>query len=229
LKARERDLRAGEAAAREREVEKGDRDENASEQVARGLVRRERADDEDEERPEDRERGDRFARAAEAPRPERFPTPVDAREATARKTASDDEVARTSAKGRSVAATVAGTGVLSAGLTRARSAEPGTPPSRANANSMRDALVTEERPQNHIARIARPIARLPARSPKASRKIARGGDESAAILGKSWIPSVSARTSAYPAIALTRTAETMPRGARRAGSIVSSLTWAEAS
>src|SRR4051812_44864256 len=69
-------------------------------------------------------------------------------------------------------AQIAGPGVPYFGLTRLSTADPGSPLSRASENSARDAEVTHERPQNHIAMEASAAIAFPNRAPSAVCRIA---------------------------------------------------------
>src|SRR5262245_21939015 len=100
----------------------------------------------------------------------------------------------------------------------------------------REDQVTADSPQNHIAIATSAENRLPARSPKAPIRIAiTAGMElplasvalSAPLM--SLIESVRAISSKYPTTLETATDMTIPHGARRRGSTVSSDTLAEAS
>src|SRR5262249_25276860 len=58
-------------------------------------------------------------------------------------------------------------GLWKRGDTCATNRDPGSPPSRANANSMRELDVTDDRPQNHIAPMTTHRPAAPRRSPSA--------------------------------------------------------------
>ena len=89
--------------------------------------------------------------------------------------------------------------------------------------------VTEESPQNHIARTATQTRAPPRRVPRALRRTWMNGFSAAAAAPRSPMASVTARSSAHPATPLTATERKMPHGALRVGSCVSSDTWALAS
>src|SRR5687768_16657649 len=120
-------------------------------------------------------------------------------------------------------------GLRKRGDTRARCAEPGSPPSRAKAKSIRELDVTEDSPQNHMAPMAIHTSAPPSAGPSDSRSTYRKGLGAAAAAGRSVIASVTATSSAYPTTALTATDRKMPQGALRVGFTVSSETWALAS
>src|SRR5687768_13785958 len=104
-------------------------------------------------------------------------------------------------------------GLWKRGDTRASHPDAGIPPSRANANSMRELEVTEASPQNHIAPMASHTSAPPSRAPSASRSTYRNGLGAAAAAGRSWMATVTPHKSSQPATALTATDSTMPQGA----------------
>src|SRR6267142_59916 len=107
--------------------------------------------------------------------------------------------------------------------------EKGSPPSRADAKSMREFEVTLESPQNHIAANATQTRAFPRTGPNPPRSTKMKGLSAARAAWRSPMLSVTASSIAYPATPLTATARTMPQGALRDGSWVSSLTCALAS
>src|SRR3954470_10980509 len=117
-------------------------------------------------------------------------------------------------------------GLRNRGETAASLAAKGSPPSRANAKSMRELEVTLDSPQNHIAAMATRTRALPSCAPSAPRRTKMNGLSAAIAAGRSPMLSVTASSMAYPARPLTSTASTIPQGALRDGSCVSSLTWA---
>src|SRR5260370_32405377 len=113
-------------------------------------------------------------------------------------------------------------GLLKRGETEASAAEKGSPPSRANANSMRELEVTLERPQNHIAAMAIHTSAEPVRPPSAPRSAKMNGLSAAAVAPRPPRESVTARRSAEPATPLTATASPIPHVAVRCGAWCSS-------
>src|SRR5229473_128931 len=124
---------------------------------------------------------------------------------------------------------IAKCGLRKRGVTDESCGEKGRPPSRAKAKSMRELEVTLERPQNHIAAMAMQTSAFPSRAPSPMVSTWMNGLSAATAAPRSPMERVTARSSAYPAMPLTATERTMPHGALRVGSCVSSLTWAEAS
>ena len=120
-------------------------------------------------------------------------------------------------------------GLRNRGETVASFGENGSPPSRAKAKSIREFEVTLERPQNHIAAIAIRTSPFPSRAPSALVSTKMNGLSAMTAFSRSPIESVTASSSAYPATPLTATDKTIPHGALRDGSCVSSLTCALAS
>src|ERR1035438_8098683 len=98
---------------------------------------------------------------------------------------------------------------------------------------VREIDVIVDSPQNHIAMTASHDMAPPARGPKALVRIRIGTGSSFApacnIAGRSRIASVSAKRSTYPTTADTAADSTIPHGARRRGSYVSSAGGADAS
>src|SRR5215831_8675452 len=112
----------------------------------------------------------------------------------------------------------------------------GVPSSRANENRAREDEVMHESPQNHMAMDASAAIALPALAPSAVFRIAitagialPPASLAASTAGMLRIASVKAMRSRYPTTPETTTDRTMPHGARRRGSSVSSAMWAEAS
>src|SRR5262245_55482059 len=70
---------------------------------------------------------------------------------------------------------IATCGLLKRGDTRATAAEAGKPPSRANAKSMRELDVIDDKPQNHIAPSTTHRIALPSHSPSAVRRTKMNG------------------------------------------------------
>src|SRR5262245_25351337 len=108
--------------------------------------------------------------------------------------------------------------------------EPGSPPSRANANAIRDAEVTVARPQRYCART------IPLHSTKYSQRGTTSPSVKpnacspfSATAAGSRIASTAAQSITQPNSPDTHTERTMPRGTFRAAPAVSSETCAEAS
>src|SRR5258706_5240846 len=120
-------------------------------------------------------------------------------------------------------------GVRKRSLTRARRPAPGGPPSRANANSIREFEVTDDSPQNHIAPITIHTIAPPSRPPSARSTTYMNalGDDAAA--GRSRIASVIAVSMKNPTTPETSTELTIPRGAASCAPTVSSAACAESS
>src|ERR1700722_12868353 len=131
---------------------------------------------------------------------------------------------------------MAGTGVLRRACTLLQMDANGMPPSRARAKKDRETEVIEPSPQNHIANIVRTSTPRAARAPRADWTIVRTAGsllplESSycKILLKSGIARDKERTNRYPKMLETTTEITIPQGACRRGSKVSSAMWADAS
>src|SRR5581483_2261590 len=133
-----------------------------------------------------------------------------------------------SAKAIATQAQTAYVGVRKRSLTVASSAEPGVPPSRANANSMREFDVTVDNPQNHMAPITIHTITPPSRAPSAptitlvkpASPVARAGSPTASVIASSIT---------NPATPDTITEFTIPRGAASRAPTVSSEACADAS
>src|ERR1700719_442788 len=131
---------------------------------------------------------------------------------------------------------IAWTGVLRVSLTFLHRLDNGIPLSRASAKMMRETEVNAAKPQNHIAEIVNPRTAVTARSPSDVRTIAKTAGmgfppESLAVSTRptSGMAQVRERIRRYPKTPETATEVTIPQGARRRGSIVSSATCADAS
>ena len=121
-------------------------------------------------------------------------------------------------------------GVWCVGLTLRRNDDQGRPPSRANANSIREPLVTVASPQQNCA------AAMPTR-----RRNRRGAGSTSDIVQKKALPPwaaaapmsgiaiTRAASITQPASAETTTARMIARGTSWAAPTVSSAAWAEAS
>src|SRR5215217_6033471 len=86
-------------------------------------------------------------------------------------------------------------GLRKRGDTWASHFDAGRPLSRAKANSMRELDVTEDRPQNHMAPMATHTSAPPSAGPRACVSTYRNGLAAAAVVGKSWMASVTAPRS----------------------------------
>src|SRR6202140_4599665 len=131
---------------------------------------------------------------------------------------------------------IAWPGVLRVSLTFLPRLDNGIPLSRASAKMMRETEVKAAKPQNHIAKIVNPSTAPTARSPSDVRTIVKTAGigfppESLAVRMPPTFGMAQVRESIrrYPKTPETATDVTIPQGARRRGSIVSSATCAEAS
>src|SRR5258708_39700135 len=106
-------------------------------------------------------------------------------------------------------------GLLKRGEREASAAEKGSPPSRANANSMRELEVTLERPQNHIAAMAIHTSAEPVRPPSAPRSAKMNGLSAAAVAPRAPMESVTPSRGAEPGPPHTAPASTLPHGRLR--------------
>lgn len=133
-------------------------------------------------------------------------------------------------------AQIAGPGVPCLGFTRFRKPANGIPLSLAREYTVRDALVTDAKPQNYIAIETSAAIVFPNFAPSDVCKIAIAAGiafppasfalKTSGILR---IPSVKAKIRAYPLTPATATAMTIPHATVRRGSPVSSAICAEAS
>src|ERR1051326_9444181 len=89
------------------------------------------------------------------------------------------------------ASQTAAAGVLNFLLTCAHLLESGIPLSRENAKIIRDVDVTQERPQNHWANVTIHRIMFPNLCPRAVWKMKMNGFESAAVLSRSLMASVT--------------------------------------
>src|SRR4051812_4121258 len=102
------------------------------------------------------------------------------------------------AKAATVDVQIATWGLLYFAETLATNDDAGSPPSRANANSMREFEVTDESPQNHIAPITTHTKAPPSRAPSAVSSTKMNGLSAAAAAGRSTMATVMARSMHQP-------------------------------
>src|SRR6202162_898391 len=139
-------------------------------------------------------------------------------------------------KARAEDSHIAWPGVLRVSLTFLHRLDNRIPLSRASAKKMRENEVKGAKPQNHIAKTVTPRTAPTAGSPSAVRTIVKTAGigfppVSLAVRTRptSGMAQVRERINRYPKTPETATDVTIPQGARRRGSIVSSATCAEAS
>src|SRR5262245_35138414 len=121
-------------------------------------------------------------------------------------------------------------GVRNRGETCRTARENGSPPSRANANAIRDAEVTVASPQRYCATTAPPHStRASVLGTAPNRAWKNAFSPAAAVPSGSRIASTTAHSITHPNTPDTSTDRTMPRGTFTAAPTVSSDAWAEAS
>src|SRR5690606_41323534 len=114
-------------------------------------------------------------------------------------------------------------------LMRAHRSLRGIPLSREKANIIREKEVTEERPQNHMARVISHRSVCPNTPPKAWLMTWMKGLSAATAAPTSLMASVTKASMIIPVTKEKATEVKIPQGARTRGWRVSSIVWAEAS